>query len=277
MHPEQFRSRLLGSTAVKSPENEGGASAPAAAPGTVVEVPSVTPGEQTPSPQAGTPPAAGAGAAAEPPSGTPAKPDWRDARIAELTHKLNAEKAKKAPAAAAPVQAQGETEAEFESRVAQRAAEMAGITKWNEDCNAVAASGKAAFGPDFDKRLGAIQSVVNAGDQVEFNAYNEFLATAMETGKPHQLLFALGENPGEVKRLMGLSPVRRAMEMAGMASKLEAAPAPSGAPKPITPIGGSNGQHYEGISPDNSEHGMKLPKADWFARREKQAAERGIQ
>ncbi len=216
------------------------------------------------------------------PDPTPTKEakDWRDARIAELTAKLNAERLKKAPVAAAPapVKNVGESQAEFDARVNARAAELAAGAAWDSKCNTVFDAGKAEF-PDFADRVAAVSALVDGQDPVEVQQYNEVLATAMETGKAHQIIHQLGEKPGEFKRLMGLPPVKRAMEIASMAGKLEAAegaPEPSKAPKPITPIGGK-GVHYDGIAPDDAARGMKLPKATWFAEREKQARERGMQ
>lgn len=204
--------------------------------------------------------------------------DWKDARIAELTAKLNAEKAKRAAEPVPAVRDPGESQAEFDSRVTARAAEITAINEWNRQCNEVAAAGAAAF-PDFDQRLAAFCSVVNPQDETEKAQFQELLATAIETGAGHKLIHALGETPGEVRRLMLLSPVKRAMELATKAAALgksEPAPEPSGAPRPITPIS-SKGVHYDGIKPDDPANGTNLPIAEWMKQREKQAAERNIQ
>lgn len=214
----------------------------------------------------------GAAASSEAP-----KTDWRDARIAELTAKLNRERAAKA---APPPKDEGESEADFEARVERLATAKAAQAEWDRQCNAVAAQGRTEFSEEgFNERLGKILTVVDHQDAGEREAYNGVLQAAIETGAAHKILFSLGDNPGEVRRLMGLSPTKRAVEIAQLASKLVAGAAaePSSAPKPITPIAGGSGKHYEGIAPDNPEHGTKLPKSDWFARRQKQVEERGLQ
>lgn len=281
-----MRPRLLGQTFLTretpaDPQSPGAPAAPATPPATpdpAATAPAAPPGD----PAAATPPAAPDPAAAAP-SVSPKK-DWKDDRIGELTAKYNETKrqldALKAGATATPPAAPkpGESQADFDARVAEEAARIAAATSWAQQCNDVAAAGRAAF-PDFDSRLTAIKSTINGQDEAELAAYNAVLETAIETGKGHQLLYDLGANPGEVRRLMGLSPTKRAMEMATRAAKIgapAAAPDPSAAPQPITPIG-SHGLHYEGIKPDDPVNGTKLPIADWMAQREKQANERGLQ
>lgn len=207
-------------------------------------------------------------------------PDWRDKRIAELTHKLNSARTASPPPA--PVVKPGESEAEFQARVdaaaASRAVEIAAQTEWDRRCNESAALGAKEF-PDFDSRLAACKAVMNPADPVEGAQFNSVIAAALETGAAHKLVHALGATPGEVKRLMGLSPVKMGVELALMAAKLTAptpAEEPSNAPKPIEPLG-SHGIHYDGIKPDDPVNGMKLSAKQWFAMREKQAVERGIQ
>lgn len=236
-------------------------------------------GEQPAAPAATVPPVV-AGAETPPPAAPPTKKaDWKDDRIASLTFQLN-EARRTAAATPAPVQGAGENDAEFARRVDEaataKAGQMAAQVDWDRQCNAVAEQGKKEF-PDFIPRIDAILGSINRQDPAEISAYNDVVATAMETGQAHRVLYALGNDPGEYQRLMKLSPVKRAMEIGTMATKLVASPEPSGAPKPITPISGGNGEHYEGISPDDPKRGMKLPKAQWFAEREKQVREKGLQ
>lgn len=227
----------------------------------------------------GTAAESGAGAAAGG-AGTP-KPDWKDARIAKLTHDLNAEReARRASAATpAPAQGSGESDAAFQARVdtvaSQKAVQIAAQADWDRQCNSVAEQGQKEFA-DFGARLGAITSTVNGQDPAEVAAYNDFIAAAIETGQAHKVLYALGSDPGEYQRLSRLSPVKRAMELGVMASKLVSDKDPSGLPKPLTPIG-SAGDHYEGIRPDDPKRGTKIPLKEWMKQREAQAKERGIQ
>lgn len=271
MHP-----RFFGRTPAldKAPEGQAGGEAPAPAPAEAK--PSAQVGSPPEPPAAGTPPAPAA------PEPTVQKQDWRDARIAELTAKLNdAKRSLQAQPLAQPQQKPGESQADFDARVnaaaAQKAQELQAMREWDARCNEVAAAGVKQFGEaQFFERYGNLKKLVNEQDPEEVNVYTETLAVAMETGKGHELLYSLGSQPDEWKRLMALPPVRRAMEMAKLASKLEAAPEPSKAPAPIEPVG-SSGIHYDGIKPDDPKQGMKLDKKAWMEMRNKQARERGLQ
>ena len=250
---------------------------PAAVPPPAVPAPAPAPAAPAAASAAATPPEPTPPAPPTPVEPTPApaapKADWRDSRIAELTAKLHDER-KKAVATAEPPRA-GESQAEFDSRVNARAAELAAQADWQRQCVAVIDAGKAAH-TDWQPKVDSIRKLVDAGDQQEVGRYNAFLAAAMETGAAHQILYKLGDDPGEAKRLMSLSPVKQAAELAALAANLKAPTAPSGAPAPIQPIG-SHGAHFAEITPDDKDRGMDLPKAEWFARREKQAQERGLQ
>lgn len=259
----------------KPAEGTGGASAAASALSAEAKPQAPTPGS-SPEPKAGQ-------ASTPSPASEPAAPkaDWRDSRIAELTAKLNEAKRNLHSPAVPPQLKVGESAADFESRVAeaanQRATVMHAMKEWDAQCNTVADAGVKQFGQDeFFGRYNNLKQLVNEQDADEVNVYTETLAVAMETGKGHELLYKLGAEPQEWKRLMALPPVKRAMEMAKLASKLESAPEPSGAPKPIVPVG-SSGIHYDGIKPDDPKAGMKLDKKAWMEQRNKQARERGLQ
>lgn len=273
------------SRVVYAAETEAGGGTPATA--SSAEQTAAVP--QTPTVEATTTDPKPTTAETKPITPAPREPDWRDRRIAELTHKLN--EARRVPAAvavapqAASPPATGETQEAIDARVnleAQRRAEaIAAQNDWNRQCNDVAAAGKAEF-QDFDAKLAACQSVVNKNDRDEVQQFNEFLHAAIEAGQAHKLIHSLGENPGEVKRLMGLSGAKRVVELTRMADKLgTAAPVadPSGAPKPITPLG-SKGLHYDGIKPDDKDNGTTLPIREWMKQREKQVQgnrERGVE
>lgn len=203
------------------------------------------------------------------------KKDWKDSRIAELTAKLNQERAKKVE----PPKAEGESQAEFDARVEVRAQALAeeksSVSAWNRQCNEVALKGREQY-TDFDTRLDGIKQAVDANDPREVQQYNTLLAAAIETGRASELLHELGADVGEARRLMALSPMKLAIELTQRAAKLEAIPDPSAAPKPIKPVG-SGGVHYEGIKPDDPNRGTKLPIGEWMKQREAQARERGLQ
>lgn len=257
-----------GENAAAAPVTPADAAAPTPAPTPEPAKPeATTKPEATPAPTPTTP---------EAPKPAPTK-DWKDDRIAKLTHDLN--EARRAAAAPPPVQKPGESEADFNARVdaaaSAKATQIAAQADWDRQCNAVADAGRKEF-PDFNERLGRIQATVNGQDPAEVATYNEVISAAIETGQGHKVLYALGADPAEYQRLMKLNPVKRAMEIGAMSQRLVNDKEPSGAPKPITPIG-SSGEHYEGIKPDDPTRGTKLPLKEWMKQREEQARARGIQ
>lgn len=256
---------------------ESAAGAPVTPPAPVpAGAPEPTKPEAVAKPEA-TPPSPAPAPAPEPTKPEPTK-DWKDDRIAKLTRDLN-EARRAAAAALAPVQKPGESEADFNARVdaaaSAKAAQLAAQADWDRQCNAVADAGRKEF-PDFNERLGRIQATVNGQDPAEVATYNEVISAAIETGQGHKVLYALGADPAEYQRLVKLNPVKRAMEIGAISQRLVNDKEPSGAPKPITPIG-SSGEHYEGIKPDDPTRGMKLPMKEWMKQREEQARAQGIQ
>lgn len=265
-----LRDKLFGTTRVFDKPDDGVAAptpAPTPAPAPEPAPEPVSTPEPTPTPT----PA---------PEQEASKKSWKDDRIAELTAKLNAEKAKRIPAPTpTPTPTEPSLDERIQSEATRLASEMAAAQDWNNRCNAVNEAGEKEF-KDFGDRLKNCQSVVNFSDQAEFAAFNSMIAAAMETGHAHKLIHELGENPGEVKRILGLSPVKMAMELGTRATKFApkqtpAAPPVSGAPAPIEPIG-SVGNHYDGLDP-RTKNGAKLPIGEWMKQREKQAQDAGIQ
>lgn len=109
----------------------------------------------------------------------------------------------------------------------------------NAACNSTFEKGVAEI-PDFDD---ARVSLVSAFGH-EINARPEFLDTITELDNGHQVFAELGRNPEEAERILSLSPVKMALEIARMGDKLAkpATPAPkpiSKVPAPVTPVGGA--------------------------------------
>lgn len=113
------------------------------------------------------------------------------------------------------------------------------IARRNAACNATFEKGVADI-PDFDD---ARVSLVSAFGH-EINTKPEFLDAITELDNGHQVFAELGRNPAEAERILSLSPVKMALEIARMGDKLAkpATPAPkpiSKVPPPVTPVGGS--------------------------------------
>lgn len=118
----------------------------------------------------------------------------------------------------------------------QRAAEkLVAQQTFNARCNAVVDAGEKAFGQDFNA---AISNLRSAGLVTEHDM--TFIADALETDAPEQVLHILGQDPDEAMRIASLTPGRRAIEMnkiAERAAKPAASPARR-APPPIAPLEG---------------------------------------
>jgi hypothetical protein len=206
---------------------------------------------------------------AAPAAEEPKDEDWRDRRIAQLTAKLHAERNKNgasAPAASSDVAA-----AEDVNAVAAR---MVAEQNFNNACNSAAAEGRKAYA-DFDTRLGGLKQIVDPNDPAEVAAYNRMLAAIIETGEAPRLLYELGGDPNKASKMLGLSaqaPMKLAVELTKMALT-KGEPAPSAAPKPITPVG-DRGRSSTPIDPTDKDKADGLSTSDWMARREADVAKK---
>lgn len=229
----------------------------------------------------------GLGSTPVPPSpGEPKAPDWRDARIAKLTaqKKELQEQLLRKPAsapgvapAAAPVVLD---EAEVERRATAKATDLAAAAAWDARCVATVEQGKKEF-PDFEDKIVGLRTVLDDSDPLEARSYRDMVEIAMDTGEGPKLIHFLGSNPAEAQRIMGLSPAKKGIELAKLASKPSEPKAPgvsanpldgavSQAPKPITAVGRGTGAGV--VDPSDPTRSDKLSSKEWFARRAEQAA-----
>lgn len=219
----------------------------------------------------------GAAAAAAKP-----KDDWRDARLRvetakrrEAEAKLRAfeEKASKGteetPAPGKPGTQRTFTEEEVNTRASAIAAQNAQWKAFNDACVSTAEKGRTEFS-DFDARMDDLKQLRDPEDPVSQGAYNMFLAAAMETGEGPRILRELGGDLNEAQRILGLPPVKMAVEMTKLA--LAKPREGSKAPKPITAIGSRGAAHVQ-IDPADKERGDNLSTAEWMKRREAQVKE----
>lgn len=172
------------------------------------------------------------------------------------------------PKAAPAVDDKGDLlpKAEIERLANERAQQLAGQQAFNAACNAVAQEGRKVF-PDFDASVKELGKLVDRTDQASVQAYDSFLEAALETGEAPKIIYALGRDLEEASRIMELSPIKRAQELAVLASA--SAEQVSGLPKPITTVQGKNAGPSE-ISPDDAGKSDKLSSAEWHKRRQAQ-------
>lgn len=246
------------------------------------------------SPAAEKAPEGGAGSGAPAPPSTPAS-DWRDKRIAQLTAQLKSEREKQVragqPSADAPVAAAsaGSPDALIEAR----ARELAAQQEFLRQCDELQQGGRTAYGvADFDTRTNALRQLIDPNNPSEASAWNSLLVAARETGEGPRLLFELGADLNAAQRLLGLPPVRMAVELTKMASKAggadgdaaggdsglaagASAGSPDPLPRPVRPVGG-RGPSHQAIAPDDPERSQNLDIATWMSRRQAQVKERGL-
>lgn len=203
-----------------------------------------------------------------PPAPQP-KEDWRDARIAQLTAQLKAEREKKLEAPKPDPNAEPRyTQAEVERLANERATRQAQINEFNNRCNNAAAEGRKAYA-DFDASVRELGRLVDRSDPQSQANYDAFLEQALETGEAPRLIYELGRDLNEASRVLGLSPTQRAMALTKLA--LGEPKVTSDLPAPIKPVAGKQSGPGE-ISPDDAARADKLSSAEWHKRRAAQVA-----
>ena len=208
------------------------------------------------------------------PAGDDKKPDWKDRRLAQLTARLSQANAALAEKTAAPATAPDANET-FDALVAEQAAKqaraIAAKASFDEKCNAAAQAGREKFGEKaFNESLDQILSLVDRTNPAEIANYQEFLASAIETGEAPKIIYELGRDPDEVARVLALTPRKMTIELAKMADAGKD-PGVSAAPKPITPIDSKGGRH-EQIAASDPTKADTLSTSDWMARRNAEIA-----
>lgn len=197
----------------------------------------------------------------------PAKQDWRDRRIAQLTARLAEAKTTAAATQVEPPSG-GDDSAKIEKLANERAAQIAAATEFNKRCDTAAELGRTTYGAnEFNERVSALQSLVDKSNQQEIFSYTNLLDAAIETGEGPRLLHELGGNLNEAARILALSPARMGIELAKRAAK---APVQvSGVAKPVVPVG-TQGRSHDRIDPTDPDKSDNLSTAEWMRRREAQ-------
>jgi hypothetical protein len=209
------------------------------------------------------------------------------ATIEELRKVASGEGASSPPAA--PARTEGRMTPEELRRLVQ---EQSAQNDFNKACNETVEKGRTAHA-DFDKvviqdltRLSPIYDP-QAGKPIIPQALVE---AALETGEAHEVLYTLGKDAALAERIMRLSPIRQAVEVARLHGKMvsERAPSaeneeskedakeeavPEGTSKAPPPIRARAGAGSAGARPafdmnDPSKSSMK----DWMAAREAQVS-----
>lgn len=147
-----------------------------------------------------------------------------------------------------------------ESEVEQRAQQLLEARRFNEDCEKVFNAGKAQYN-DFEATLANYRDVGGLKP-----AYVQAL---LEIDSPEKVLYELGKDRDEAYRIMNLSPIKMAVELTKVATRLNAPakPAPvSSAPPPVKPPRG-------GTRPVETDP-EKMSTDEWMKWRQEQAKSR---
>lgn len=225
---------------------------------------------------------AGTAATAAPTTGAaePAKTPWYERRIGVLTaQKREAEderqrllRENEMLRAAQPQQTQTQTNGtvqplpaqEINQRIRTEAERIATARQFDRDCDQIFDAGAAEYKDFADRtgnfaKIGGIQQTPQGPSMAP--GYVSMIEAAQQTGIAHKVLYELGGNMDEAARIMGLPPVRQAVEITKLAQKISSPPVVSKAPAPITPIDGTST-----AEPDPET----MPLGEWMKWREKQ-------
>lgn len=246
-----------------------------------------SPSNQSPASSPGGDGQQGQGPAAEPPHAPPPqapRTDWRDRRIGEQQQRIRELRAQleqfqrttvpQTPGAPPPAQEiHGQpppSQAEIDRQINERAYALAQQQEFNRRCNEVADAGRTQYA-DFDVRVGKLVGLVDGNDPQAVANYNQFLSAALETGEASRLIHALGGDLDEASRILGLTPIRMAVELTKMASRPPSEM--SNAPRPLNPIAsqGVNNRATFGADDPSSDN---LSTEEWMRRRNEQIAAR---
>jgi hypothetical protein len=158
--------------------------------------------------------------------------------------------------AAPPVSAPGyQVNPQQQDEVLAVAQELVAQQNYVQGCNDAATKGKAAFA-DWDGALENIKTFggIDQGDMVGILA----------TDDPAKVLYELGKNPEKMAAIMAQPPARRVAEFVKIAIGPAVGPKQppiSGAPPPVTPVGGRPNQG------DTTDIYAEVPEDEWYRRR----------
>jgi hypothetical protein len=195
-------------------------------------------------------------------------------RVAKLTARLREYEAR-AVAGQKPINpttGQEFTPEQIDQMINERANLVASQTAFNTRCNEAANRGASKYS-DWQTRLSGLTQLVDQTDARSLQQYNLFLEAALETGEAEAIIHRLGADLNMASRILGMSPMKMAMEVGKLASE-GGQSSPSKAPKPIRPVGSTS--PVTGTKPDDPERGGEMKIDDWMNARNKQAAERRI-
>ena len=207
------------------------------------------------------------------------KRDYAAERTQERINKLTAQKAELEREVAKLRSGQSADATAMQAEIAEKAAKLATeeatkIAAWNTftgSLNSAIAEGQKEFGAEkFDGAVTALRALHDQTDPDTNQRYLNMLQAVLDTGAAPKLIAALGEDPNEAARIMGLTPTKMGVELGKLAFRdVEGV---SGAPKPVTPITGVGRTHVS-IAAEDPERSDSIDMRVWMERRGQHVAE----
>lgn len=205
----------------------------------------------------------------------PAEPkrDYAAERKQERIDKLTAQKAELEREVAKLRSGQSADATRMQQEIAEKASKLASeeaakIASWNTftgALNAAIAEGQKELGAEkFDKSVQALRTLHDQTDPDTNQRYLNMLQAMLDTGAAPKLIAALGDDPNEAARIMGLSPTKMGVELGKLAFR--GVEEVSGAPKPITPVSGV-GRNHVAIAAEDPERSDSIDMRVWMERR----------
>ena len=207
------------------------------------------------------------------------KRDYAAERTQERINKLTAQKAELEREVAKLKSGQSADATAMQAEIAEKAAKLAQeeagkIAAWNTftgALNTAIAEGQKEFGTEkFDGAVTALRALHDQTDPDTNQRYLNMLQAVLDTGAAPKLIAALGEDPNEAARIMGLTPTKMGVELGKLAFR--DAEGVSGAPKPMTPITGV-GRTHVAIAAEDPERSDSIDMRVWMERRGAHVAE----
>lgn len=168
------------------------------------------------------------------------KNDWVQRRIDQLTREKHEEKRQREALEAQLRTYQGQPGGEQPTarmtpdEIRTEAKKLVQQEKFDAACNTIFEAGQKEFAGDWDSSLKTFQMLGGATP--------DFLEAVTSMDNGHKVLHHLGQNPEVAERLLSLPPLRMALELARLETKVAQSKTPSvsKAPPPINPIGGKS-------------------------------------
>jgi hypothetical protein len=203
------------------------------------------------------------------------KRDYAAERTQERINKLTAQKAELEREVAKLRGGQSESAAAIQAEITEKAGKLAQeeatkIAAWNTFTGAInvaIAEGQKEFGTEkFDASVASLRTLHDHTDPEANGKYLNMLQAILDTGAAPKLIAALGEDPNEAARIMGLTPTKMGVELGKLAFR--DAEGVSAAPKPLTPISGV-GRTHVAIAAEDPERSDSIQDIRvWMERRQ---------